>query len=58
LWEVFHISDAPIILSTAWSTGRPRILEETALSYIVPQLSSDVGRTYGRKEINNLIMVQ
>ena len=53
----FHNQGNPI-LNTAWSTGRPRILEETAISSIVQQLSSDVGRTYGRKEVNNLIMVQ
>ena len=53
----FHNQGKPI-LNTAWSTGRPRILEETAISSIVQQLSSDVGRTYGQKEVNNLIMVQ
>jgi hypothetical protein len=53
----FHNQGKPI-LNTAWSTGRPRSLEETAISSIVQQLSSDVGRTYGQKEINNLIMVQ
>ena len=53
----FHNQGNPL-LRTAWSTGRPRILEETAISSIVQQLSSDVGRTYGQKEVNNLIMVQ
>ena len=52
----FHNQGKPI-LNTAWSTGRPRIIEETAISSIVQQLSSDVGRTYGQKEVNNLIMV-
>jgi len=53
----FHNQGKPI-LNTAGSTGRPRILEETAISSIVQQLSSDVGRTYGQKDVNDLIMVQ
>ena len=53
----FHNQGKPI-LNTAWSIGRPRILEKTAISSIVQQLSSDLGRTCGQKEVNNLIMVQ
>jgi hypothetical protein len=45
------------ILNTAWSTGgRPRVLKDTAISSIVQRLSNDVGRTYGRKEVNELII--
>ena len=46
----FHNQGKPI-LNTAWSTGRPRILEETAISSIIQRLRSDVRRTYGQKEL-------
>jgi len=47
------------ILNSAWSVGgRPRVLEDTAISSIVQRLSNDVGRTYGRKEVNGLIIAQ
>ena len=46
------------ILNTTWSTcGRPRVLDDTAISSIVQRLSNDVGRTYGQKEVNDFIIV-
>ncbi len=42
----FHNQGKPI-LNTALSMGRHIILEDTAISSIIQQLSSDVGRTYG-----------
>jgi len=53
----FH-NQGKSILNTAWSTGRPRILEKTAISSIVKQLSNDIRRTYGQKEVSNLIIAQ
>jgi hypothetical protein len=47
------------ILNSAWSVGgRPSVLEDTAISSIVQWLSNDVGRTYGRKDVNDLIITQ
>ncbi len=45
------------ILNTAWSGG-PRVLEDTAISSIAKQLSNDIIRTYGQKEVNDLIIAQ
>ena len=47
------------ILNTTWSMGgRPRVLKDHAISSIVQWLSNDVGRTYGQKEVNDLIMAK
>jgi len=53
----FHNQGKPI-LNTAWTTGRPRILEETAISSIVQQLSSDAGRTQNQMLNDVVIIVQ
>ena len=56
-WILQNHNEGKLILNTAWSTGgRPRVLEDTAISSIVQRLSNDVGRTYGRKEVNDLII--
>ena len=53
----FHNQGKPI-LNTAWSTGKPRILKDTAISSIVKWLSNDVRRTYCQKEVIDLIIAQ
>ena len=47
------------ILNTAWSAGgRPRVLEDTAISSIVKRLRNDVRRTYGQKQVDDMIIAQ